>query len=382
MGTGGQQLTARQGAVISTAQLKQSYAQLPISLAVSLANALILIVVIWRSDSLPVTLGWLLLLCLVSGARLLSLRNFQKAAQRSEAEHAIWTRRFVAGAFASGLVWGLAGVLLFHPDSFPHQVFLAFVLGGMVAGALPLLSSVDHAYWYFAIPAVTPISMQMLTRGDSVHVIMGLMIVIFTIAMLASSQQVRRLFLQSDQLRRELMSSYELSSELNHLARLDTLTGIANRRLFEEELRKEWRRAERDRETLAVILIDIDHFKEYNDRYGHPAGDDCLIEVAQAMRRSLSRPADIVARIGGEEFALLLPETTHEGAIAVARQIQKTVRALDLPHEASPVAAQVTLSFGIAASDARDISSSAELVHAADRALYAAKHRGRDAIAG
>ena len=106
---------------------------------------------------------------------------------------------------------------------------------------------------------------------------------------------------------------------MERLARLDALTGIPNRRLFEEELEKEWARAEREKSSLSIITADIDHFKEYNDRYGHPAGDRCLKQVAQAMESALLRPADTIARIGGEEFAFLLPQTTVSGAKSVAR---------------------------------------------------------------
>ena len=250
----------------------------------------------------------------------------------------------------------------------------------MVAGAVPLLSSVRHAYWCFAIPAVLPISIRMLSVDDPVHLIMGLMIAIFGIAMLASSAQVHRLFRDSERLRRELLSSIQLGHALEDLVRLDSLTGIPNRRLFEEEFNKEWARAERDKETLSVIIADIDHFKEYNDLYGHPAGDRCLIKVAQAMQGALYRPGDLVARIGGEEFAFLLPRTELSGAISVTEQIRECILALNLPHEAMAVSKQVTLSFGVASSNAASVNSPADLIRASDVALYEAKRRGRNQI--
>jgi diguanylate cyclase (GGDEF)-like protein len=140
-----------------------------------------------------------------------------------------------------------------------------------------------------------------------------------------------------------LFSSTEVAQALEYLVRLDSLTGIPNRRLFEEELSKEWARAKRDNAPLSLIMVDIDHFKEYNDHYGHPAGDLCLVEVAQAMHHTLSRPGDVVARIGGEEFAFLLPQTDLSGAISVVEQI-RDILVLNLPHEASPAASHVTLS--------------------------------------
>jgi diguanylate cyclase (GGDEF)-like protein len=360
--------------------IAQSFRQLPIALIVNLANGLILAVVLWNAVPTPALLIWSGVLVAVTGARFLSLRAFRNASPRSESDHAVWTKYFLAGACAAGVVWGLSGILLFHPSSFPHQVVLAFVLGGMMAGAVPLLSSVRHAYWCFAIPVMVPISIRMMLVGDRIHLIMGLMMIIFGLAMLATSSQMHRLFRDSEKLRRELFSSIEVERALEYLVRLDSLTGIPNRRLFEEELAKEWARAKRDHAPLSLIMVDIDHFKEYNDHYGHPAGDLCLVDVAQAMHHALSRPGDVVARIGGEEFAFLLPQTDLSGAIAVAEQIRERILALNLPHAASAVASQVTLSFGVSSSELASVSSPAELIRASDIALYEAKRCGRNQI--
>jgi diguanylate cyclase (GGDEF)-like protein len=365
---------------IPVPQIAQSFRQLPISLIVNLANGFILAAVLWNAVSAPALLTWSGLLIAVTGARFLTLRAFRNAVPRTGAEQVVWTRYFLVGACAAGVAWGASGILLFHPSSFPHQVLLAFVLGGMVAGAIPLLSSVSHAYWCFAIPVVVPISIRMMLVGDQIHLVMGLMIAIFGLAMLATSAQVHRLFRDSEKLRRDLFSSTEVAQALEYLVRLDSLTGIPNRRLFEEELGKEWARAKRDNEPLSLIMVDIDHFKEYNDHYGHPAGDLCLVEVAQAMHHALSRPGDVVARIGGEEFAFLLPQTGLSGAISVAEQIRERILSLNLPHETSPVARQVTLSFGVSSSELVSVSSPAELIRASDIALYEAKRSGRNQI--
>ena len=376
----GHQFSAPPDPGILVPQIAQSFRQLPISLIVNLAIGLILAAVLWNAVPAPALLTWSGLLIVVTGARFLTLRAFRNAAPRTEPEQVVWTRYFLAGACAAGVVWGVAGILLFHPSSFPHQVLLAFVLGGMVAGAVPLLSSVSHAYRCFAIPAVVPISVRMMLVGDQIHLVMGLMIAIFGLAMLATSAQVQRLFRDSEKLRRELFSSTEVAQALEYLVRLDSLTGIPNRRLFEEELGKEWARAKRDNEPLSLIMVDIDHFKEYNDHYGHPPGDLCLVEVAQAMHHALSRPGDVVARIGGEEFAFLLPQTGLSGAISVAEQIREHVLSLNFPHETSPVARQVTLSFGVSSSELGSVSSPADLIRASDVALYEAKRCGRNQV--
>jgi len=366
---------------ILAAQIEHGYGQLPISLAVNLVNGLILTAVLWEVTTLPKLLVWSMALIAVTGSRYYTLRAFRANTRGAQFPYDTWCRYFALGACAAGLVWGLAAVLLFHPESFPHQVFLAFLLGGMVAGALPLLSSLDHAYSCFAIPIILPIGLQMLLAGDRIHLIMALMIVIFAVAMFASSIHVGRLFHDSEQLRQKLASSLEVGRALEQMLRLDTLTEIANRRLFEEELELEWRRAKREGDVLSVITADVDYFKEYNDHYGHPAGDQCLVKLAKAMHSALSRPGDLVARIGGEEFAFLLPRTSLSGGRAVAELVQERILELNLPHEASSVVGQVTLSMGIASSDHASVSSPAELLRASDMALYDAKRRGRNRIA-
>ncbi|MCB1927607.1 MAG: GGDEF domain-containing protein [Rhodocyclaceae bacterium] len=362
------------------ARLEHCYRQLPIALAVSLVNGVILVLALWGAVDPATMLAWMVLLLAVSAVRYANLKAFRRRTATGTISLVRWRRGFAIGVLAGGVVWGLSGALLFHPNSFPHQVFLAFVLGGMMAGAIPVLSALERVYPLFAIPAIVPITVQMLLVGDRIHLVMALLLAIFGVGMLASSAQVQRVFRESEVLRRELSSSREISHELERLVRLDTLTGIANRRLFEEELWKEWRRAERDRGVLAVISADIDHFKEYNDRYGHPAGDRCLIKVAQAMEQALFRPGDVVARIGGEEFAFVLPGTGADGARAVAEQVRERVAALKLPHEASNVGPMVTVSFGVAATDRGRVTTPTDLVRASDAALYEAKRLGRNRV--
>jgi diguanylate cyclase (GGDEF)-like protein len=186
-----------------------------------------------------------------------------------------------------------------------------------------------------------------------------------------------------------------LSDELRRIATVDVLTGVANRRRFDEMLEREWRRARRAGDALSLLMIDVDHFKAYNDRYGHPAGDACLHAVAQALRRASVRPADLVARYGGEEFVLLLPQTQRAGAAHVAHAVLEAVEALRIAHADSATARHVTVSVGIGcyddesaywspptadsryAEELRSRAAPADLLRAADKALYCAKHAGR-----
>ena len=168
--------------------------------------------------------------------------------------------------------------------------------------------------------------------------------------------------------------------KLQELATMDGLTRIANRRRFDDQLAQEWRRLGREGGSLSLIMCDIDHFKLYNDTYGHQAGDDCLRTVARAISDTARRPADLAARYGGEEFAVILPNTGGEGAMQVAREIRQEVRRLKLAHRSSPVAPCVTLSLGVATAVPDPKMPPERLVAWADKALYEAKEQGRDRV--
>lgn len=166
---------------------------------------------------------------------------------------------------------------------------------------------------------------------------------------------------------------------MRELSLTDGLTGVANRRHFNDRLESEWRRCARANLPLSLIMIDIDHFKLYNDRYGHQAGDLCLQQVSAAMKRCAARPQDLLARYGGEEFILLLPQEGPEGAEVVAQRIQDEVRKLAVAHEASSTAPIVTVSMGLAtAMPPLERQDANALIRSADAKLYQAKQGGRN----
>ena len=169
------------------------------------------------------------------------------------------------------------------------------------------------------------------------------------------------------------------SDLLRKMVFIDGLTGVFNRRCFDEQIVTEWHRASRNASSLGLLMLDIDHFKRYNDRYGHQQGDDTLRQVANAIKTSLLRPGDLVARYGGEEFACIVSATDLEGARSVAERIEQSVRSLQLPHADSDTAAVVTLSIGLALGKPRSDADPAALLALADAQLYRAKHncRGR-----
>jgi len=183
--------------------------------------------------------------------------------------------------------------------------------------------------------------------------------------------------MELDQARVNLES---MNKTLERLALEDDLTGLANRRRFDLTLQEEFTRAMRSGQSLALVMIDVDHFKQYNDIYGHLAGDQCLRKVGRAIKSQQTRAGDLMARYGGEEVAILLPGADQDGALAVAERVRLAVRQMDLLH-AGNEAGIVTISAGVAAFvPRRDVDVSDKLLRAADRALYQAKQEGRDHV--
>lgn len=171
---------------------------------------------------------------------------------------------------------------------------------------------------------------------------------------------------------------YYSNKKLQSLAHLDSLTKVANRRWFDYHLHREWLRCERQQMPLSLILADVDYFKLYNDRYGHPAGDNGLVQVAKAISNAAKRPSDLVARYGGEEFAVILANTNKEGVVKVAEKIHLEVKKLKISHHASSVNDYVTISLGVVTIYPPQKFSIRDIIAFADKALYAAKEQGRD----
>ena len=171
-----------------------------------------------------------------------------------------------------------------------------------------------------------------------------------------------------------------LHEELEALSLTDWLTGIANRRMFDQRLETEWNDSRRSAKPLSLLLVDVDWFKQYNDAYGHVEGDACLRRVAGVLRDAARRPRDMAARFGGDEFSLLLPETDAATAHALARDFAKAVAALRIPHGRSGAGEVVSVSIGVATRSAGDADDAGAFVRVVDQMLYVAKRRGRNRV--
>jgi len=183
------------------------------------------------------------------------------------------------------------------------------------------------------------------------------------------------------ELRRVKVELEESNEALRLLSCLDDLTGIANRRHFDDFMQKEWLRANREKTTISLLLIDIDFFKFYNDNYGHQKGDEALKLVASTLDQGICRPADLLARYGGKEFVMVLPETALAGAAKLAEDMTRSIYALKSPHQYSEVEEYITVSMGVACCEPDNRYNSVEiLINAADKALYLAKEQGRNQV--
>jgi diguanylate cyclase (GGDEF)-like protein/PAS domain S-box-containing protein len=182
---------------------------------------------------------------------------------------------------------------------------------------------------------------------------------------------------------RDITERKKLEDQLLALAMTDGLTGLSNRRAFDQELERQWTHVREDSSQVSLILLDIDHFKKFNDEYGHLAGDDCLRVVGSAVK-SAARPGDVVARYGGEEIAIILPSTDPAQAVLVAEAVRNAVESLDIPHAGNPEGGnKITVSIGVATALARAggaIRMPESLVLSADKALYIAKSEGRNCV--
>ena len=190
--------------------------------------------------------------------------------------------------------------------------------------------------------------------------------------------------LQRDEAYRALRVSQQQLLDTNlvlqRLMNSDGLTGLSNRRHFDEYLELEWRRAIREQTQLSLMMIDVDYFKAYNDNFGHLEGDEALRQVAKAIRASCSRPSDLPARYGGEEFALVLPNTSPGGARLLAEKLRQTVAGMLIPHIAPTEGSSLTVSIGLATVVPQIGSHSRQVIQSADQGLYAAKHNGRNQV--
>jgi diguanylate cyclase (GGDEF)-like protein len=284
--------------------------------------------------------------------------------------------RFVSLLLANPLLWGLAcAVEMAWPSGTPAGDWIWFTLAGVAASGGISLSIDSLVRRLYAALAVVPPMLAMLfgQHGDQGFHIVA--VVLFLLYVRRSSRVVHADYWSAVHARAELE---QRARDLEAMSCTDTLTQVANRLHFDRRLTQEWARARRDGTPVALMMIDVDHFKRVNDEFGHAFGDTCLQAIAQALRAALTRPGDLLARYGGEEFVVMLPGTDAAGALIVAERLHAAVAGLTLRYAARPVPVACSIGLFVAAGPA--LGNPAAALERADGALYQAKHQGRDRV--
>jgi len=354
---------------------------LPVVLPGSLLIAVLLVWGFWDSSDQTASLIWLGILLAVISARLGFSGYFSRQPENAARDRTL-RNALLIGSFVSGCVWGSAGILFFDPENAYGFALLVIVLGGLVAGSLGAHSYYLPNFVLFAVPEFSPLMGELFLLGSEFYLMTGVMMALFLMLNLFYAKKYAdmtehsiRLQFVNDALLEQLRAS---NRELHKYSYTDSLTGIGNRRQFDLDFEQTWQVAVATQVPVCLILMDVDHFKEYNDTYGHPQGDEVLKGLALVLLKVCEeykvrgRPM----RIGGEEFALLL-KGDLELASSTAETIREAVGNIKIDSHRGRA---VTVSLGLAMAHPADGDVRETLFDAADKALYKAKTAGRNRV--
>ena len=371
-------------------QVEILYTNAPPAVPFNVVIPSILVAVFWSAAPHLALLTWLGALSLLSALRLVHVRYVLRHSDFVRNAKQL-VRQFMIGSTGTALLWG-AGFVTFGMALEPsYQMLFLLTVGGMAAGAFSSMGTCRSVYLLFLAGLFLPPMAAFLAQPKPLSLYTELLLCLF-VGMLAATQRVAyRMWVAGirttlhnqilvDRLARANNELETAKDKLEQLAITDALTRIPNRHYFEQKLAAEWERAFDHGLSIACFMIDIDDFKQYNDTYGHIAGDHCLTRIAETLDREMHRPSDVVARYGGEEFVTLLGETDLRGALAVADRLRKGVLSLALRHDKSSSSPYVTISLGVASAIPQKRSGKQALINAADEALYAAKRQGKNRI--
>ena len=380
----GQNATEQQRLQLVTSLFRQ-----PGSLASSGVGTLVTGCVCWRYTGSGWYVAWGLLSCLVLGLRLALAFGFHRHGSRLNAQ--AWAWLFLAGATTTATIAGVgAGLAVLRADDPVAILYMAINVLSFAGGAAVRNSVSPLAAGTQTAVALGTTGLACLVSGTLYLQVFAALILLHLVAqfeIIRSLSRTTRWLLSAERqqasLNERLLEACDqlkgANRTLTELSSTDGLTGLLNRRAFDAELAMQWSIAARDRTHLALLMIDADHFKRFNDRFGHLAGDEALRWLAGVLRATLHRPSDIVGRFGGEEFSVLMPETDAGAAVAAAERIRKALAQGPMPN-ATPASWRLTVSIGAAAAQPESEESCLTLVDRADQALYAAKRDGRDRV--
>jgi diguanylate cyclase (GGDEF)-like protein len=388
------------------------------SLAAMTAASIIISFLFWDYSSAHIVISWLSAYLLFNGYRHYQIHKYNTHSE-SIADKQLWLHNYILGAAISGCMWGGIGVYFIHVSPLNIAAIMILLTGYLVIGSAATYAVFLSLYFAFTLPMIAPVIFYQMVQGDMGARTYGILLVSFYAFSIYSALKnhnkettfiasqydnqsllqnlqneqteaarlneeleldLAKLRLAEERLKQEKGKAEEMAEKLLAISTQDGLTGIANRRHFDDFLAKEWNRAVRSRKPLSLILCDIDYFKAYNDLYGHQDGDKCLLRIAHTLDQYARRSGDLAARYGGEEFAIILPETNLANASDIAGQIRNAVQEIAMPHGASETDNIVTASFGVATVIPNRSQQSRMLVALADKALYEAKQKGRNQV--
>lgn len=335
----------------------------------SLVSSILLITLI--NEHSPYLPGvWWLIFNILLLPRLFMARQYLK--HRPDEERLISDALLytVSSTIVTAIAWSTGFILFFNEESIYTITLLTLSAIGVSAGALGMQFVIPRLFAVFLLILLLPLIVLNITH-DSIEIqSIGVLTAVLGGIIYSTCKKLYKYF----------MLSAEKEEDLIELTTQDPLTRTINRRGFEQQLQLEWRRAIRSGHPISLIIIDIDYFKKYNDHFGHSKGDECLRQVAQVLNKRLQRHGDFLCRIGGEEFAVILPNTDIHGARIFAEQLNLSVAAAKIPH-AGDVSEFVTISLGASTAKPQKGDFVTVLFDTADQALYTAKHKGRNRVA-
>lgn len=328
-------------------------------------------------------IGWWLVFVVVILARLGLVRAFCRA-DIELADYDVWLRRYIYMAALTGIAWGAGSLLIGPMLGDVDRVFILLILIGISGGAIPMLGIHKQTLFVFVVPTIIPYMIWVAFSLPDKSEVMLMILLLYMISIISAISRMDENMTENLRMKYGLEQRTEklqdANEKLEHLTLVDSLTQLYNRRFFEQQMEKEWKKCHRESKRLAMLVIDIDYFKKYNDTYGHAQGDECLKKVAGVLVEALHRPGDIIARVGGEEFVALLPGIDQEGAVKVAEAMQEKMHEAKIPHRTSPIEDHVTVSIGLAVTYPVESATALGLFKAADKALYRGKFMGRNHI--
>jgi diguanylate cyclase (GGDEF)-like protein len=372
---------------ILSEQTRFSFDVFPITISMLSVAIALIAYLIWKSVDKDYAVYWFIAAFAVVAVRIAIFFAYKNSV--NERDSISWRYALIAGAQASAILTCFAAIFFFPQlNNAEKMVFFVLVLG-VVGGALPVLATDLKSYAAYVLLSVMPLALSNLGNSDLSVKLIGVVALIFVGMLMVAAHLLNRALLDSMiyRYRSELLAdrlqiaNKRLSSanqELQQISTVDELTGTYNRRFFNLRFEEVWADHVRQNHTLSALMIDVDHFKDYNDFFGHLQGDMCLKRVAGEITGVIRRPRDFVARFGGEEFIMLLPTTEIKGAKEIAERIHERIKQLAIPHKVKGSLNRVTVSIGVATIQPTSEYDSEKFLQRVDRALYHAKHQGRN----